>query len=518
MVQTLVKRWFQSRVLSSEHSAYYYFFVLLVPVSFLLHAMNENFGLIGNSVILRLFLRYCAIAVVVAFFSKMILRNFSKALCFSFGILLIYFLFGPLKNFLDSMAYINRLVSYRFLLPALFVAIFLCALFLKRSRKGFHRLRLFLQVFLLINLVIEMGWAGYNVLRFRKSDIDFGDPLQSLVQKKNAAVTSKPTIFWLVFDEYPASSTLQKVWNFHNPLDSILTSRGFFVARDAISNYNFTHYSLTSTLDMVYLNKFSNHSVVTPKDMARGIRSLNKTNTSALLEKNGYSLRNYTFYDIENYPAMGQRIFENLPESLVDFQTFWTRTKTDIGWNFLAWFDPNGADSGLHKREFRNIDQTYKKHWRESLESIHKEKSTGAPVAFMIHVMLPHEPFIYDRSGSILHPDGLSEPMKDFIPQLQYTNSVVAMYVDSILNWYRTREFVIVVQGDHGFKFSEEDPSFETESNKIFFAVYCSDRDYGGWYHSLSSVNGFRILFNKYLDTGFPMLKDTAFNLLYRQK
>lgn len=88
--------------------------------------------------------------------------------------------------------------------------------------------------------------------------------------------------------------------------------------------------------------------------------------------------------------------------------------------------------------------------------------------------------------------------------------------IDSILQWYAGKKIVIVLQGDHGFKFKEGDPAYEKDMCKIFYAVYCSDGAYPGWTSRINTVNTFRVLFNKYFSTALPLLPNKTYPLYYR--
>ncbi|MDQ3277751.1 MAG: hypothetical protein M3Q06_05465, partial [Bacteroidota bacterium] len=53
--------------------------------------------------------------------------------------------------------------------------------------------------------------------------------------------------------------------------------------------------------------------------------------------------------------------------------------------------------------------------------------------------------------------------------------------------------------------------------NKVFRnlnAYYFSDKDYGMLYDSISPVNTFRVVLNKYFSQSFPLLKDSSFYLV----
>ena len=75
---------------------------------------------------------------------------------------------------------------------------------------------------------------------------------------------------------------------------------------------------------------------------------------------------------------------------------------------------------------------------------------------------------------------------------------------------------VIILQGDHGYKFDETDPLFDQEGCSILYSVYCSDSSYTGLKNSFNSVNGFRVIFNKYFHTNLPILENRSYNLYYR--
>jgi hypothetical protein len=65
---------------------------------------------------------------------------------------------------------------------------------------------------------------------------------------------------------------------------------------------------------------------------------------------------------------------------------------------------------------------------------------------------------------------------------------------------------VIIVEGDHGFRYYTK-PGQEFMYQNMN-AVYFPDKDYRTLYDSLSPVNTFRIVLNKYFKAGYPMLID----------
>ncbi|MEJ7738570.1 MAG: sulfatase-like hydrolase/transferase [Chitinophagaceae bacterium] len=498
----------------------YYLLLLIFPVSFVLHGVNENAGLISASVSGRLLLIYSAITLVIAVVSYFIFRSRARAFFFSFLLLVLYFLFGVFKDLVPDTAIFHMLTRYAVLLPLLVILLLVLVMYMKRRQVHVEKPVKIMSIFLLINLTMETGWLVYNLASNANQQQDFGDHHHQQVKNfRPDIVMNRPDVFWFVFDEYAASRTLQKVWKFNNPLDSMLRFRQFWVADSAMSNYNVTHYSLVSTLDMVYLNGLHQHSVVTLKDLARGTYSIYDNNVLQVFGKAGYAVNNHTIFNFKDHISRGMISFKDVPESLLDFQTLGGRIQHDIGWNFptLLAFNKQQADSLVEIRFLQQLDTAYDALINRSIRGLEQAALKQDPSAFLFHFMIPHEPFMYNADGTVAYKNGFSIAPENYIEHVKYTNTVITRLVDTILAKYRQRDIVIVLQGDHGFKFREDDPLYDKESCAILYAVYCSDGDYSPWYNTISSVNGFRVLFNKYFNTRFPILRDTSYTLYYRK-
>jgi hypothetical protein len=498
--------------------ATYLLTILLYPLFFLLHGVNENFGLIRFELVVKLGALYLLITAVIAVSSKWFFANNSKALIYSFSILSLGFFFGAFKDFADNIQLIEQAARYKYLLPFLalmFVAIFI---YLRKSKNNFSRLTKLISIFLLVIFLIELAHFSFNVVTNKQLKQDFADLNHAVIQNlPQSQPETKPDIFWIIMDGYPASSTVQKVWNYYNPIDSVLSYKGFYVADSARSNYNYTHYSVASTLDMVYLNGLKNHSIVQYRDIAKAHYSLYNNNVVKFLEKQGYSINNYAIYDIEHHPTHG-KLFDYEAQDLVNFQTLWGRIRADIGWNFINMFasDKQKADSLFTIQHLDRIDSAHDAQLEKTIRAITDASTKASPGFFMLHHMLPHEPFIYNKNGSVRYEQGFNENPQNFIPHLEYTNSVVDRLLSAIFTNYANRNIIVLIQGDHGYKFEEQDPLFDKESCNILYGVYCSDKQYTGWYKSVSSVNSFRLIFNKYFNAELELLPDTSYNLYYR--
>jgi hypothetical protein len=487
---------------------WFYFAAISFPVFFVLHAVNEQFGLIRISTISGLLLYYVLVCLAVALFSKLTLKRYERATVFMFVVLCIFFFFGAIKDATKDTWLHAVTGHYKISVPLVFIIFLILFFIIKKSASDLIRGALFIRTLLIICVLVEAAFLFYNLFSGKARQKDLGDIDHSLI--KNITIPDsvrKPDIFWIVMDEYSGKGPLEKRWKFKNPLDSVLASKGFFTAADARSPYNYTHYSLTATLDMQYLKELKEHSEIGFRDIVRGNISLEETNVLKVLKQMDYNIYNYTIYNINDHPTKAHQYFIGADFKLVDNQTLAGRIRQDIGWNFIK---------DDHMKGLRN---EYK--YRQSLmeEGVRKAQETSAakdPSFFMFHFMLTHEPFLYNNDGSLDTTAGFGMAPEKYVPSIRYANNVLIPFVDSLKRIYAGRDLVIIIQGDHGYKFNEQDPLFDQEGCSILYAVYCSDSNYTGWKQSFNSINSFQVLFNKYFHTNLPIQENRSFNLFYR--
>ena len=139
------------------------------------------------------------------------------------------------------------------------------------------------------------------------------------------------------------------------------------------------------------------------------------------------------------------------------------------------------------------------------------------PVFVYVHFFIPHEPFYFDAQGKSM-PDeyafGERTPGK-YLEQLKYVNKLIEDITD-VLVMKNRHEAVIILQGDHGYRYLTDQygERIYDEATCILNAYYFPDGDYSMLYDSITPVNTFRIIFNKYLGARLPLLPDTSFHLM----
>jgi hypothetical protein len=119
---------------------------------------------------------------------------------------------------------------------------------------------------------------------------------------------------------------------------------------------------------------------------------------------------------------------------------------------------------------------------------------------------------VYDRHGNF-DTTALLKPFNGeaFVEQIRYVNGQIDTILTQLQASNAGKPYVIILQGDHGEGESLYTPTYgSTERYKNLNAWYFSDGDYSRLYEGISSVNTFRVVFNKYFNANRPMLPDSS--------
>jgi hypothetical protein len=331
-----------------------------------------------------------------------------------------------------------------------------------------------------------------------------------------------PDIYYIILDGYSRADVLQKVYGFDNSsfIES-LRERGFYIADQGHTNYIWTMLSLSSSLNMSYLN-FATQAAGSQSNNILPLYDLIQHNqVRALLEHAGYSIvsvsTDYPFTDWQDadvylYPYKGN------PSELERFYLSFTA----LG----AFYDPELPFTGFLRNLFPLPSySTRRDRILYAFDQMEKIPEINGPKFVFIHVIAPHPPFVVDENGTALKSnkpylpgDGqgsFESPEKYqqlYIEQLQFVNQKTLKGLDAILSDPTPK--VVIVQGDHGGG-SQLQPTVEGsclfERTSILNAYYFSESQLSELYPSITPVNSFRVVFNTYFGTQYPLLPDRTY-------
>ena len=159
------------------------------------------------------------------------------------------------------------------------------------------------------------------------------------------------------------------------------------------------------------------------------------------------------------------------------------------------------------------------------------------PFFVFAHIVAPHPPFIFNKDGSFQsalanedfsigdgseftksNPEKIGSYRTRYIEQLVFINQKILQTVDGILK-QSIRPTVIILQGDHGpgseLDWKDAQKSNFKERLSILNAYYFSDQKYDQLYQSISPVNSFKVVFNKYFQSDYKLDPDKSYFSLW---
>jgi len=472
---------------------------LLLPVFFVWHGFTDNFNAVPLKDAFFLLPVYLLVSFLFFLIGKLFFKQPYKAAVFSFCIMAFHFFFGAAQDFLKTQfdnAFISR---YSVLLPFSLAGFVALIVYLKKTARTFNGFNFYLNSLLFLLLIIDTG--GLLVKIFKTPS---PKSFQSLNLNKCAGCT-KPDIYFLIFDEYTSSTALKEQWNYDNSdLDSFLVKHNFLLLPHSRSNYNFTQFSIASTLSMDYLDIPDPNACVV-KDYNTCYQLIKTNNVCSILKSLGYKIVNYSIFDLPENPSLVTEDFLPLKTKLITSQTFLSRLRKDLYYHLLI---------GKWKIDWLTKDLIYVTYNnnRKIIDKTVLETSNyqQQPKFVYSHIEMPHPPYYFDKYGRLkdkqkLMEEGNLPEIHKYLDYLPKTNEVIKQLTDSII-LHAKKPTVIVLMGDHGFRSQQPQKYFFRNLN----AVYLSSNNHAGFYDSISNVNQFRVLFNNLFNASLPLKKDST--------
>jgi len=260
-------------------------------------------------------------AIVVLGLVRLVLPDADKAAVVASLFLLIFYSYGHVRNLLSEdfpvimWRHRNLMVGSS--------AIFLLATYTvwktRLGLRGFNRVLTWASLSL---LVITIGNSVLYELT-RPTRVFAGAPgKQTMLPSKvdNSHNDTYPDIYYIIFDRYASSDTLNDVFGYDNSeFTDYLTGKGFYVASASHANYAKTFQSLASSLNMIHLTDLAQKIGESSSDRTVIYRMLQDYKVWRFLKAKGYSFihlgswwkptRRNKYADI-NYTLSGL----NLPE------------------------------------------------------------------------------------------------------------------------------------------------------------------------------------------------------------
>jgi hypothetical protein len=484
----------------ADRSRIFHPFLFAAFPVFSLYAANVQEGVTLGQVlpVLAVVLALTAAATLAA---RWALRDAAKAGMAVSGLVLLFFSYGHVRNVILELEDpgVAVLSLHRFLLAVWALLAVAVVVLAARVRAPLPRITSVLNV--VSGALVLVTVASVAVYQGRATLVGPKAPLAETVVLHPPS-SSMPDIYYVVLDRYGGQEALREFVGFDNSeFLEFLGQRGFVVTSDSRSNYPRTYLSLASSLNFEDLG-FLTDAVGAASDDTRPLISMIRDH------RVGRSLKaiGYRYVHIGSWwgPTASNPLADiNVSYGgLMEFPS--VLLQSTVVWP-IAGFVVGGLG---HRRDWVGV--------QEQFETLALTRDLAGPKFVFAHILSPHEPFVFDRHGNFVSERvaGSRSKQRNYLEQLRYINREVEALVESLLAG--PDDPVIVIQSDEG---PFEGPAgWRRASDRllrrkfsILSAYFLPGEGEPDPHPSITPVNTFRLVFDRYFGADLPLLPDRSY-------
>ena len=396
------------------------------------------------------------------------------------------------------------------LMTSLFFIFTLILLGIKKTSFSFEKITMLFNFAGTVLIILPF----FNIIHFELNKESF----QSYTDTNNHKISNtlvpfqkgeSPDIYYLIFDRYESAENLMRFQGFDNSafIDD-LRKKGFFVADKSFANYQCTAQSLSSSLNMRYHDSLTGITTKGVTDWKPIYAMLKDHVVGRFLKNHGYTfIQAGSSSDPTSFNEFANVNIIRFHNS--EFSLFLIRNTMfyPIYCNLPKSLKFGNFDESLNK--FKSV--TY------SIDKISEVPYIETPTFVFAHFLVPHPPYIFDENGDFLSVPHSKTKNEHYIDQVNSINPLIIDLVDKLIKRSDTAP-VILIQSDEGTYADGFQGDYAKATNAdlvrkfgILNAYYLPDFDMENFYHTMSPVNSFRIVFNHYFGTKYKLLADKSF-------
>jgi hypothetical protein len=389
----------------------------------------------------------------------------------------------------------NWVIGTHFYLLILWGLLFLLTTYFLLYRiKSFNKITLIMNVVILTIITFQVARISlYEInaqiitTRYRNSEEN------TLLHPEDS--NKMPDVYYIILDKFARSDVIEQVYGYDNSgFIQDLEEMGFFVPRCSRSNYAFTVMSLSSQLNMAYVEDLTDEpSLETTKSLIQNNlvhQAFEEIGYTTIAFDMGFSWGNMkgSDYYFDAYPN------DIKAWSLTPFEILYI--KSTLG---ILFFEKNmdlGEQIMLSDIE-RKAERTLL-----ILDVLPEIPKMSGPKFIHAHIISPHPPYIFNSDGSI-NPD--AEDISDsegYPEQLAFLEPRLLDIFQQIIEDSSIPP-IIIVEGDHGFG-----KKYVTSN---FMALYLPEGGAEGLDDHMTMINVFPHIFNTYFGTEIEYLPDISY-------
>jgi FtsH-binding integral membrane protein len=443
-------------------------------------------------------LQVIVIVSIILLITNLLFKNYKKTGLFISIVVILFFLYGTTYDYLrdffvwifHSDAQAKSIVRHRHLIPIFLLLFAAIGCYVFKSKRKLTRATSILNLAAFV--IIALNVVSCTMFLIKKTNVKNIIPIYSgeLISPLKAT-TNQPDIYYITVDEYVGFNTVRNYFGYNpDAFIGYLQQKGFFITSRSKSNYRATEFSLSASLNMEYIH-------------------LNK----ALLDSQKVT---------KLLKSIGYRFVSDVPlENISDFFLL-SVMKNELMLKVIS----NSMLRMFIFDFYRNYDVNIFNHFNRIVK-------LRGPKFVHIHIPCPHPPYVWGANGEKIDTIGWRWDDDGYLNQWKFVTKKLPSIIDTIL--IHSPPFpIIILQADHGAREMKILPgkyfplvrgkpvrngdqtienymNYNDVSSGILNAYFFPDKNYSGLYDSISPVNSFRVVFNKYFNAHYPLLKDESF-------
>ncbi|HLO29302.1 MAG TPA: hypothetical protein VK249_09220 [Anaerolineales bacterium] len=479
------------------------FLAYLHPFLFALYPIfelrNYNISYVDAASLIRPVILSVLVTALVWLVFRLLFRDWRKSGIMATLVMIAFFTYGHV--FLEIESFLGEPIRHRYL-ALLYVAILLvCGILILRKLRNPAPLINFLTVTGGILVVFSVARSLQHDLAIYQSARLSNRAQSSLIQNAGEpAASQKPDIYLILLDAHTSAQTLKDEFHFDDSgFVQKLKDLGFYVAECAQSNYPITKLSVTS----VFYAKYHEQPTLYPIYSSLVIETLRSQGYRVITFEN----RSNGHFDI----GEDQRLSRNkmilgrvdMTGGLSEFEIMlWKTSFARIAYDMPQLIPGFNVQSVQRMEYYEHYQETY-----FMLDELKRLPETPGPKFVFAHFLVPHPPFIFTPDGKFYWPP---DPATGYMNNAKFIDSQILPVVADIIKRSKIPP-VIIIMGDHG---ATGVPKLETPQRRmsILNAYYVNDQARQDLYETITPVNTFRVIFNHYFGTTYPLLEDLSYH------
>ena len=495
----------------SKINVFHPFLFAIFPV---LIIYAENINIIPLKDTLYPILLIISFSCLVFFINKLIFKSWKKSGIISSIIMVMVFSYGHIYIQIGGFAIGDFIIGrHRYFIIPYIIGLITSSYYIFKTKRKLNNVTKILDTVAISLMVMVFINIGFYAVGSSDTIEQVLEESTEEISRKNIVSSNlgepqiKRDIYHIVLDGYGGYQSLKNDLGFDNKefLDA-LESRGFYVVSNSHSNYAATILSIPSTLNMKYFNYLSDELGKDSQSWHPMYEFWKNTEVMMNLESRGYTTMHF---ENKNYEQKTDQILCKSTSLIPDNALMGVIAKVSIFEHFTYAF------SGQEKREtilcaFNQLSEI-----RNQFED---------PIFIHSHLLIPHPPYLFDSNGERIiykpyHDDDELDSER-YLGTLEYANKRIIEIVDNLQK--QDTQPIIIIQSDHGSDFNNFDWDNPTEDMikqrmSNLNTYYFPDGGNEYLYEGITPINSFRILFNVYFNSTYPILEDKNYWSSYAQ-